>query len=128
MALVSRQQLSELAETRAVPLIGLGVTIALLYWARLFFITLFTAVAMARTEPWHILAPFFLGRLIPDGVLVFSGKYASANLSDLLHGQANWKSLLTLLAGLLVIGIFLFIDWRSLLAKKKLRFRFKILK
>jgi|SRR5438067_2812557 len=89
---------------------------------------LFTAVAMARTEPWHILAPFFLGRLITDGVLVFSGKYASANLSDLLHGQANWKSLLTLLAGLLVIGIFLFIDWRSLLAKKKLRFRFKILK
>ena len=89
---------------------------------------LFTAVAMARTEPWHILAPFFLGRLITDGVLVFSGKYASANLSDLLHGQANWKSMLTLLAGLLVIGIFLFIDWRSLLAKKKLRFRFKILK
>src|SRR3954454_7244086 len=35
---------------------------------------LFTAVAMARTEPWHILAPFFLARLISDGVLVFSGK------------------------------------------------------
>src|SRR4051794_2839312 len=89
---------------------------------------LFTAVAMARTEPWHILAPFFLGRLITDGVLVFSGKYATANLSELLHGQANWKTLLTLIAGLIVIAVFLFVDWRRLLEEKKVRFRFKILK
>ena len=90
---------------------------------------LFTAVAMARIKrPFHILAPFFLGRLITDGVLVFSGKYASANLRDLLHGEANWKSIVTLLAGLVVISIFLFVDWRQLLEHKKLRFRFKILK
>jgi membrane protein YqaA with SNARE-associated domain len=89
---------------------------------------LFTAVAMARTEPWHILAPFFLGRLITDGVLVFSGKYASANLADLLHGEANWKTVLFLVAGLLIISLFLFIDWRQLLEHRKLRFRFKILK
>ena len=89
---------------------------------------LFTAVAMARTEPWHVLVPFFLGRLITDGVLVFSGKYASANLSELFHGQANWKTVLTLIAGLLIISAFLFVDWRQLLEHKKLRFRFKILK
>jgi len=79
-------------------------------------------------RPWHILPPFFLGRLITDGVLVFSGKYASANLGDLVHGQANWKTLVTLVAGLAVIGIFVFIDWRQLLENKKLRFRFRILK
>jgi membrane protein YqaA with SNARE-associated domain len=89
---------------------------------------LFTAVAIARIRPWHILPPFFLGRLINDGILVFSGKYASANLSDLVHGEANWKTLLTLLAGLIVIGGFVFVDWRVLLEKKKLRFRFKILR
>ena len=90
---------------------------------------LFTAAAMAGIRrPWHIFAPFFLGRLITDGVLVFSGKYASANLSDLLHGEANWKTIVTLGAGLIVIAIFLFIDWRQLLEHKKLRFRFKILK
>ena len=89
---------------------------------------LFTAVAMARTKPWHILIPFFLGRLITDGVLVFSGKYASANLSGLLHGEANWKSVITLVIGLLVIAVFLFVDWRQLLEQKKLRFRFNILK
>jgi len=90
---------------------------------------LFTAVAMARLKrPFHILIPFFFGRLITDGVLVFSGKYASANLGDLLHGQANWKTVLTLIAGLIVISAFLFVDWRQLLEHRKLRFRFKILK
>jgi membrane protein YqaA with SNARE-associated domain len=89
---------------------------------------LFTAVAMARTRPWHILVPFFLGRLITDGALVFSGKYASANLSDLLHGEANSKTLLTLIVGLIIIAAFLFIDWRQLLEHGKIRFRFRILK
>lgn len=55
---------------------------------------LFTAVAAARINPWHILPPFFLGRLITDGVLVFSGKYATANLSELIHGEASWKTVL----------------------------------
>ena len=89
---------------------------------------LFTAVATARINPWHILPPFFVGRLITDGVLVFSGKYASASLLQMLHGQASWKTLVTVLAGLFVIGAFLFVDWRCLLEKRKIRFRFKILK
>ena len=90
---------------------------------------LFTAVATARIRrPFHILIPFFFGRLITDGVLVFSGRYASANLSDLLHGEASWKTVVTLVAGLLIIGAFLFVDWRQLLERRKLRFRFRILK
>ena len=89
---------------------------------------LFTAAALARVRPWHILLPFFLGRLINDGLLVFSGKYASANLSELVHGEVNWKTLLTLLAGLIVIAGFVFVDWRRLLEHKQLRVRFKILK
>jgi membrane protein YqaA with SNARE-associated domain len=89
---------------------------------------LFTAAALARIRPWHILLPFFLGRLINDGLLVFSGKYASTSLSDLVHGEANWKTLLTLLAGLIVIAGFVFVDWRRLLEHKQVRFRFKILK
>ena len=89
---------------------------------------LFTAAATAQVRPCYILPPFFLGRLITDGVLVFSGKYASANLSDLIHGEVNWKTLITLAAGLIVIAGFVFIDWRQLLEHKKLRFRFRILK
>jgi hypothetical protein len=90
---------------------------------------LFTAVAMARIRrPFHILIPFFFARLVTDGVLVFSGKYASANLSDLFHGEMNWKGIATIIAGLIIIAGFLFVDWRQLLEHKKLRFRFRILK
>src|SRR5262245_19528399 len=45
--------LDEMARTRAFPLIAFGVVIALLYWARIFFITFFIAVAIA-----FILEPF----------------------------------------------------------------------
>src|SRR5438477_10983380 len=89
---------------------------------------LFTAAAMARVNPWHILPPFFCGRLIADGVMVYTGKYAAGNVSGLWHGQLSIKSVLTLIAGLLVIGAFLFIDWRCLLKKRKLRSNFKILR
>jgi predicted PurR-regulated permease PerM len=47
MALVSRPLGSIVSQTRAFPLLGLGVVIALLYWARVFFITFFIAVAIA---------------------------------------------------------------------------------
>jgi membrane protein YqaA with SNARE-associated domain len=89
---------------------------------------LFTAAAVARINPWQILPPFFCGRLITDGVMVYSGKYATANLAGLLHGQLSWKTLLTVLAGLSVIGVFLFLDWRCFLESHKFRFNFKILK
>ena len=83
---------------------------------------------MARVNPWHILPPFFCGRLISDGVMVYAGKYAAGNISGLWHGQLSIKSVLTLIAGLLVIGAFLFIDWRCLLEKRKLRLNFRILR
>jgi membrane protein DedA with SNARE-associated domain len=89
---------------------------------------LFTAAGMARLNPWHILPPFFCGRLITDGVTVYTGKYAAGNVSGLLHGQLSIKSVLTLIAALLVIGAFFFIDWRCLLEKRKLRVSFKILR
>ena len=89
---------------------------------------LFTAAGMARVNPWHILPPFFCGRLITDGVMVYTGKYAAGNVSGLLQGQLSIKSGLTLIAGLLVIGAFLFIDWRCLLEKRKLRLNFRILR
>ena len=89
---------------------------------------LFTAVGIARVKPWYILPPFFVGRLITDSVMVYTGKYAADNFSAWLHSQMSWQSVLIIIAGLLVIGAFLFIDWRSLLEKRKLRFHFKVLR
>jgi len=115
----------------------IGSKLAKAKWSSAVFVFLYTLTplsttalftAAARVQAWHILPPFFLGRLITDGVLVFSGKYASANLSELLHGEASWKTVITLIAGLIVIGGFLFIDWRCLLEKRKIHFNFKILK
>src|SRR5579862_4658201 len=47
MAVLARQVGSFPSTTRAFSVIGLGVVIALLYWARVFFITFFTAMAIA---------------------------------------------------------------------------------
>lgn len=47
MALVSRPLSQFAGPTRAFPLISVGIAIALLYWARIFFITFLTAVALA---------------------------------------------------------------------------------
>ena len=40
-------------------------------------------------------AAFFCGRLITNGVMVYTGKYAAGNVSGLLHGQLSIKSVLT---------------------------------
>lgn len=53
MALVARLTESEKLHSRTGVVIALGVIVALLYWARLFFITFFSAVAIA-----FILEPF----------------------------------------------------------------------
>jgi predicted PurR-regulated permease PerM len=53
VALLARLTESEKLHSRAGVVIGLGVVVALLYWARLFFITFFSAVAIA-----FILEPF----------------------------------------------------------------------
>src|SRR5947207_11398398 len=68
---------------------------------------LFTAAGIARVNPWHILPPFFCGRLVTDGVMVYTGKYAAGNASERLHGQISWKYLLVVIAGLVVIRVFL---------------------
>lgn len=89
---------------------------------------LFTAAGMARINPWHTLPPFFLGRLITDGAMVYTGKYAAGNLSGLLQGEMSWKSVITLGAALLILGAFLFVDWRRLLQRRELQLNFQILK
>lgn len=87
---------------------------------------LFTAAGMAGVNSWYILPPFFCGRLITDGALVYTGKYAARNLSDVIRGEFSWQSIVLLLAGLATIAVVLFIDWRQLLEKHHLKLRFNI--
>ncbi len=86
---------------------------------------LFTAAGMARVKPMRILPPFFCGKLLSDAVMIFTGRYAVGNLQE---GVFSVKGIVFILLGLVIVGAFLFIDWRTLLQKKKLTFHFRIWK
>lgn len=89
---------------------------------------LFTAAGMARMNPLAIIPPFFVGKCVSDGMMILLGKNAASSFSDLWKGTVSLKSILTLLAGLLVLAAILFIDWRHLLQRKKFKLNFKIWK
>ena len=89
---------------------------------------LFTAIAMAKIKPIVVIPPFFVGKFISDMVMVYLGKYAAENTIDMMHGLISWKTITGLVIGLILIFGVLFIDWYSLLLKKKLKLNFSIWK
>jgi hypothetical protein len=89
---------------------------------------LFTAVGLARVKKLYIIPPFMLGRRISDGALILSGKYAFSNMSEAWSGAMSVKGVALGLASLLVILLFLFVDWRVLLTEKKLKLDFRFWK
>ncbi len=89
---------------------------------------LFLAAGMARIKPIQIIPAFFIGKFISDAIAVHLGKYASENFNDMLSAALSWKSIGSLVLGILIICALLFIDWFSLLEKKKFKLNFKIWK
>ena len=89
---------------------------------------LFLAGGMAKLKPLYIIPAFFIGKFISDAVTVHLGKYASEHTKSILEQASSWKSITSLAAGLLLICALLFIDWRSLIQKKKFQVKFKIWK
>ncbi|WP_035669936.1 hypothetical protein [Flavobacterium sp. 83] len=89
---------------------------------------LFLAGGMARIKPIQIIPAFFVGKFISDSVAVHLGKFASKNFDGIINASLSWKSIASLVLGLLLICALLFIDWFSLLEKKKFKLNFKIWK
>jgi membrane protein DedA with SNARE-associated domain len=89
---------------------------------------LFLAGGMAKLKPLYIIPAFFIGKFISDAVTVHLGKYASEHTKSILEQASSWKSITSLVAGLLLICALLFIDWRSLIQEKKFQMKFKIWK
>ena len=89
---------------------------------------LFIAGGMAQMKPIYIIPPFMIGKLISDMVAVLLGKYAAENASSLTEGMVSWKTITGLVVGLFLIFVLLFVDWRTLLEKKKLVLKFRIIK
>ena len=84
---------------------------------------LFTAAGLARVRKIFILPPFFLGNLIGDGLLLLSGKATISSLGDLFKGSWSLKDISMMGFGLLVVLALLFVDWRTLLQDKKVKWK-----
>lgn len=89
---------------------------------------LFMAAGAAKVKPWYTVPPFFCGKLLSDALMIFSAHYAAGHLDKVENSLFSVKGIMMSLVGLVVIGGFVFVDWRMLLEKKKLRFNFKVWK
>ena len=59
---------------------------------------------------------------------MLTGKYAAENTQGLLRKMVSWKSIAGFIMGLLLVFVFVFVDWRALIQKKKFALKFKIWK
>jgi len=89
---------------------------------------LFTAVGIARIKTWRILPAFFAGKFISDAAMVMSGNYVAKNAYEVGRMFLSWGNIAGILIGILIICLFLCVDWWKLLVEKKIRFDFKIWK
>lgn len=87
---------------------------------------LFVAGGMARLRPHQIIPAFFVGKFTSDTVAVSTGKFASENIDKLRAEVFSWETAAGLGLSLLLLLALLFIDWRTLLQKRKLVLRFDI--
>ena len=87
---------------------------------------LFIAGGMANLKPIYIIPAFIVGKFTSDAMAVFMGKFAAEHANEVLEGVVSWQSITGFLFGLFLVAAFLFIDWRSLLGDKQLRFNLRI--
>ncbi len=89
---------------------------------------LFLASGIAKINAIYIIPAFFVGKFTSDAITVHLGKYASEHAEDLIEGALSWKSIISASLGLFLLCAVLFIDWRSLIQKKKFLMNFMIWK
>jgi len=87
---------------------------------------LFLAGGIARMKPYYIIPAFFIGKFISDAATVFLGDYAAENALDILHGLVSWKSIAGFAIGIGLIFLLLFLDWRTVIRERRVRFGFRI--
>jgi membrane protein DedA with SNARE-associated domain len=87
---------------------------------------LFTAVGIARIKTLRILPSFFAGKFISDAAMVLTGNYVAGNASEIGTKFLSWQNVVGIGLGLVIIALFLFIDWWRLLVDKEFRLNFRI--
>ena len=88
---------------------------------------LFLAAGMSKLNAKYIIPTFLVGKFTSDALALHAGKYASENAHNIMQNSLSWKSIAGFSFCLLIISCILFVDWRSLIQKKKLVWKFKIL-
>ncbi|MFB9088445.1 hypothetical protein [Flavobacterium paronense] len=89
---------------------------------------LFVAGGMSKISPLYIIPAFFVGKFISDTIALSFGKFASENIETIENHIISWQSISGFLASLLLLFALIFIDWRTLIQKKKFLLKFKVFK
>lgn len=85
---------------------------------------LFVAAGMARIPARYVVPAFFVGKLTSDALAVSAGRYAAQNLASLRASLLSWQAGAGLLGSLLLLLALVFIDWRTLIQRRRLRLDF----
>ena len=75
-----------------------------------------------------LIPSFLVGKFLSDAIMVLTGDYVAHNITSIAHELLSWKALLGTILGLVIICLFLFINWRKLLLEKKFSISFHIWK
>ena len=89
---------------------------------------LFLGAGISKLKPRYIIPAFIIGKFTSDTVALLFGKYASENIESIIDNTFSWQSIASLILSVVLLFCLFFIDWRTLIQKKKLVFNFKIWK
>lgn len=89
---------------------------------------LFLGAGISKLKPIYIIPAFIIGKFTSDTAALFLGKYASENIQTIIDNTFSWQSIASLILSVVLLFCLFFINWRTLIQKKKLVFNFKIWK
>ena len=88
---------------------------------------LFLGAGISKIKPIYIIIPFLIGKFTSDSIALHLGKFASENQQDIIDNLFSWQSIASFTLGFVMLFCLFFVDWRTLIHTKKLKFDFKIL-
>ena len=89
---------------------------------------LFLGAGISKIKTRYIIPAFLIGKFTSDTIALHAGKYAAENAQRIIENALSWKSVASLIFGLLMLFALFFINWRTLIQTKKLVINFKIWK
>ena len=89
---------------------------------------LFLAAGISKIKARYIIPWFLIGKFVSDTVALFAGAYAVENTESIIENAISWQSIASLVFSVVLLFCLFFIDWRTLIQKKKFVLNFRILK